>query len=141
MSALDSGIGPGLGILIAVNNYFHDVATGLMVVGAGAIWYLMTRHRPEDGPHATRFTLAAWGVLSRLTLGAFCYIILAGVPRLYFYDTMEWARMAGDMQVPAIIVKHVGVVVMIGLGLYYWHLFARRIKLMRAELVTEQAAR
>jgi hypothetical protein len=43
--------------------------------------------------------------------------------------------------VPAIIVKHVGVVVMIGLGLYYWHLFARRIKLMRAELVTEQAAR
>jgi hypothetical protein len=49
------------------------------------------------------------------------------VPYL-FYTQYEWSDAAGDLQVIAIIIKHVVMFLLVGTGLFYWSKLAKRVK-------------
>jgi hypothetical protein len=116
-------------IVIIINNYFHDLATGLLLSSAVILWVL--GRRAESGGPAERGALArAYPTLKRFAWGAFIWIILGGIPRTIFFTRYEWDPAVIHGIVPALIVKHVFMVCAIVVGAIMWH---RMAKVARAE--------
>lgn len=123
-------ISPGLGVAIMMNNYFHDVATALMVASAFCIFALAKTCDEFDDPVAVRFYLKTYRQMGRIFRFALYWIVIGGIPRTIFYTSFEWANAAGKGQIPALVVKHVLMVVMVVFGITAW----RRLKARAARL-------
>lgn len=119
---------PELGVAIMMNNYFHDVATALLAASGAAMWIMYRHYEKMDEPKPTPYFAALFRSMSRLAVFSLVWILLGGVPRVVFYTEFEWANAAGRSQVPALVVKHVLMFVLVGGGLYAWHQIRKRLK-------------
>ena len=116
-------------IVIIINNYFHDLATGLLLTSAVILWVL--GRRAEQGGAPERKALAqAYPTLIKFARGAFIWIILGGIPRVIFFYQYELIPAGVKGIVPALIVKHVLMVTVIVIGALVWR---RMAKLAKAE--------
>ncbi|MDO8880784.1 MAG: hypothetical protein Q7W44_08300 [Coriobacteriia bacterium] len=115
-----------LDILIIMNNYFHDVATAVLIAAAVIMWTL--ERQAHVGASADLATLArAYPVLTRFAKGALVWIVLGGIPRVVFFNTHDLGAIRGDL-IPAIAVKHVVEVAAVVLGVVLWRRVKRRIE-------------
>ena len=125
-------ISPELGLVIMMNNYFHDVATALLISSAAALWVMLRRADVDDGPGGTRVLLRLYASMSRLARFSLAWIILAGIPRVIFFMDFEWANAVGKLQVPALVLKHVVISVLVAAGVWFWVKLRRRVAELRA---------
>jgi len=123
-------ISPGLGVAIMMNNYFHDVATALMAASAFCLYAIVRVRDMLDTRDATLFFLRTYRIMVKFFRFSLWWIILGGVPRTIFYTSFEWANAADKLQVPALVVKHILMVVFVVWGVSAW----RRLKLRVTEL-------
>jgi len=109
-------------------NYSHDIATAVLAV-SGAVLWILSRHMPEQSTGAAvQYFVGVFRRISRLGKISILYILAAGVPRVIFYMDYEWTDMAGDLQVIAIIIKHIVMFLLVGSGLYFWTGLNRKMK-------------
>jgi hypothetical protein len=120
-------IGPELGIAIMLNNYFHDVATALLASSGVAMWTMVGAWDRAGAPAAGAFFAAIYRGMARLARLALAWIFVGGVPRIYFYESFEWANAAGRGQVPALLVKHVMMFALVALGGVSWWRLRQRV--------------
>jgi hypothetical protein len=118
-------------IIIIINNYFHDLATGLLLSSAVILWVL-GRRAEEGGVEGRRALARAYPTLIRFAQGAFVWIILGGIPRTIFFNEYELIPASVKGIIPALIVKHVFMVSVIIFGAIVWR---RMAKVARAEIV------
>lgn len=123
-------ITPGLGVAIMMNNYFHDVATALMAASGFCIFALAKTCDEFDDRVAVRFYLRTYRRMGRIFRCSLYWIVIGGIPRTIFYTSFEWANAAGKGQVPALMVKHILMVVLVVWGIAAW----RRLKARAARL-------
>ena len=121
---------PGLGVAVMMNNYFHDVATALMIGAAVALHAIVRIQEEMKSREATLFFLKAYEKMTRLFRFALWWIIIGGVPRTIFYASFEWNHFADKQQVPALMVKHVLMATAVIYGIVAW----RRLKVKVAAL-------
>lgn len=121
-------MGPHSPILIMTINYSHDIATALLAASGAALWMLSTHYPAAATPDTERFFMNAFHGITRLAKYSLIWILLAGVPRITAYREYEWADSAGDLQVVAIIIKHVVMFLLVGTGLFYWAKLGRKVK-------------
>lgn len=107
-----------LDILIIMNNYFHDVATAVLLAAAIIMWVL-ARQAGDDGPAGSAALARAYPTLTRFATGALVWIVVGGVPRVIFFNTHDLGAIRGDL-VPAIIVKHIVEVAAVVAGVVLW---------------------
>lgn len=131
-----NGIGSGLGVAIMMNNYFHDVATGLLASSGFALWIMMKKYGETEDRATTEYFLRIYGGMTRLARFSLYWILLGGIPRTIFYRDFEWANAVDHAQVPAIIVKHIFVFAFVGTGVHLWLKFNKRVKEIRKSLET-----
>ncbi len=131
---------PELGVVVMMNNYFHDVATALLLGSGIALWVMMKHHEAGGAREADRYFLKIYGSMSRLARVSLIWILLGGVPRLYFYIDFEWANAVGKLQVPALVVKHILIFIAVGAGLWLWRNLRRRVAQVRAALEATTSA-
>jgi hypothetical protein len=127
-------ISPALGTIITANNYLHDVATGILLVSFGAIWYLSRCFGQGNDPETSRLYLSLYATVTRIAKFSLIWIILGGVPRTIYYTRLEWAPAAGDAQIVAIVIKHVVVFAALGTAVYHWIKFSKQARRVRQEL-------
>ncbi len=125
---------PTIGVFIMMNNYFHDVATALLFAGGVAMWIIASRLEDRPERPVARYFISLYEGMTRLVHVAIIWIILGGIPRTIFYTRFEWANAAGKGQVPALIVKHILMFLLVGLGAWLWIRLARRVKDIRSRL-------
>ena len=114
-------------ILIIMNNYFHDVATAVLIAAAVVMWAL-ERQATRSGEAADLATLGrAYPTLTRFAQGALAWIVIGGIPRVVFFNSHDLGAIRGDL-VPAIIVKHVFEVAAVVAGVVLWRRVKRRIE-------------
>jgi hypothetical protein len=121
---------PGLGVAVMMNNYFHDVATALMIGSAFALHAIVKIQAEMKSPEATVFFLKSYEKMTKLFRFALWWIIIGGVPRTIFYASFEWNHFADKQQVPALMVKHVLMFAAVVYGIVAW----RRLKVKVAAL-------
>jgi multisubunit Na+/H+ antiporter MnhC subunit len=120
-------------IVIIINNYFHDLATALLLTSAVILWVL--GRRAERGGAPERKALAeAYPTLRKFAWGAFIWIILGGIPRTIFFTRYEWDPATVHGIIPALMVKHAFMVTAIVVGALMWR---RMSKLAKAETAGE----
>jgi hypothetical protein len=127
-------ISPALGLAIMMNNYFHDVATALLLGSAVALWAMVKRFDPAGGPAVTRYLLRIHGAMTGLARIALAWIVLGGVPRVIFFMDFEWANAVGRLQVPALVLKHVLIFAAVGAGAALWLRLRRRMRELERSL-------
>ena len=134
-------IGPELGVAIMMNNYFHDMATGLLV-GSGFVLHAIMRIQASMNTHeATLFFLKTNHQMKKLFKFALWWVILGGVPRTIFYTSFEWANAADKLQIPALAVKHVMMFTAVVWGIVAWRRMQKKVDLLKAALPPELCAR
>lgn len=119
---------PELGILIMLNNYFHDVATALLAASGVTMWIVVKRYEKHRNPATLSYFIDLYRGITGLARFALYWILIGGVPRTIFYKDFEWANAAGKGQVPALIVKHILAFTFVGTGAYLWIKLSKKIK-------------
>jgi hypothetical protein len=133
-------ISPGLGVAIMMNNYFHDVATALMASSAFAIHAIVRVQAVMNDHNSTLFFLRTYDRMVLFFRFSLAWIIIGGIPRTIFYTSFEWANAADKYQVPALMVKHILIFVLVIWGIYAWRNLKRKVALLRASLPEEMQA-
>jgi hypothetical protein len=121
-------IGSTWGVIIMMNNYFHDVATGLLAASGVALWVMIRNYREDESRAATEYFLRIYKKMTRLARFSLFWILIGGIPRTLFYRRFEWNTAVEHGQVSAIIVKHVLIFAVVGAGVYLWIKFNRKVK-------------
>ena len=116
------------GVILMMNNYFHDVATALLLASGIAIWVIYKKFGDSDKPDVREYFLKLYDSMTFLVKFSFAWIILGGIPRTYFYTEFEWSHYAGKSQIPALIVKHILAFLFIGAGAYLWISIRKKVK-------------
>ena len=130
-------ISPGLGVAIMMNNYFHDVATALLAASAFTLHAIVRVQARMNTPTATLFFLETHDILVGFFRFALWWIVIGGVPRTVFYKSFEWANAADKLQVPALMVKHLLMAILVIWGVIAWQRLKRKVATLRATLPEE----
>ena len=130
-------IGPGLGVAIMMNNYFHDMATGLLVGSGFALHAIMRIQSSMSTPEATLFFLKTNSHMKKLFKFALWWVVLGGVPRTIFYTSFEWATAADKLQIPALAVKHVMMFAAVVWGIVAWRRMQKKVEQLKESLPIE----
>ena len=133
-------IGPGLGIAIMMNNYFHDMATGLLVGSGFALHAILRIQGTMNTPESTLFFLKTNRHMVKLFKFALWWVVLGGVPRTIFYTSFEWANAAGNHQIAALGVKHVMMFTVVVWGIIAWRRMQKQVAILREGLPEELRA-
>lgn len=123
---------PSLGVFIMMNNYFHDVATALLLASGIAMWVIVRRYGNNSNPDVTDYFLRIYRGITRLAKFSLAWILIGGIPRTLAYKDFEWANAVGKNQVPALIVKHILVFIFVCTGVYMWIKLSKRVKVIKA---------
>jgi hypothetical protein len=133
-------ISPGLGVAIMMNNYFHDMATGLLVGSGFALHAIIRIVKTMNTPEAILFFLKTNRHMVKLFKFALWWVVLGGVPRTIFYTSFEWANAADKLQIPALAVKHVMMFAAVVWGVMAWRRMQQKVAELRGTLPAELQA-
>jgi hypothetical protein len=108
-----------LAIAVIINNYLHDMATGILVGSAILLWVLI-RQAKGTGPEGLIALERAYPTLRRFAIGALAWIVVGGIPRVIFFADYEWDPAVIKGIVPALAVKHVMLFAAVFVGAVMW---------------------
>ena len=115
-------------VMLMTINYSHDIATALLAASGASLW-LLSRNYPADAtPDTERYFAATCRSVSRIAQDSLYYILIAGVPRVVFYMQYEWSDLAGDLQIVAVVIKHIVMFLIVGTGIYFWIKLGRKVR-------------
>lgn len=124
-----------MGVFVMMNNYFHDVATAMLLVASLLMMFLIREVERHGNVEVKRLFVDVYPKISHIIGGTIVFIIMAGIVRTFTYKDFEWANAVGNEQVPAIIVKHILVVLFLFFGFRGWFRVHKRVKEMKEELL------
>lgn len=119
------------GVIIMMNNYFHDVATALLMASGFALWAIVRKIDNANEKQVIDYFLKIYNDLTRLARFSLIWILVGGIPRTIFYVDFEWANAVGKNQVPALIIKHILAFTFVGIGAHIWIRLNKRVKRIR----------
>lgn len=120
-------------VVLMTVNYSHDIATALLAASGAAMW-LLSKNYPADADLAVeRYFIRTYRSITRVAKDSLSYILIAGVPRVVFYMRYEWSDLAGNMQIVAVVIKHIVMFLLVGTGVYYWIKLDRRVKTLKLQ--------
>jgi hypothetical protein len=123
------------GVILMMNNYFHDVATALLLASGIAIWIIYKKLGNSDKPDVRAYFLKLYDSMTSLAKFALAWIILGGIPRTYFYTEFEWSHYAGKSQIPALIIKHILALIFVSSGAHLWIRIRSKVREIRGSQV------
>jgi hypothetical protein len=131
---------PGLGVAVMMNNYFHDVATAMLAASAFCLYAIDRAREAMNTPTATVFFLKTYRIMVKFFHFALWWIVIGGVPRTIFFRSFEWNHFADQLQVPALVVKHILMATMVVWGIYAWRRLKRKVAELRDSLPEDMQA-
>jgi len=117
-----------LGIALMLNNYVHDVATGLLLLSALWVGWSARDLGDEPEPGAVAVFRTTYKRCVRFVSGSIAVIVLTGVVRTLNFMRFEWFPALGKGLVPVLILKHVLIFTMLAVGAYAWTQIRRRLR-------------
>jgi len=114
-------LSPLVKVLIIMNNYFHDVATAMLLSSALVMWILERAARGE-GEDARRWFASLYPRLTKIAWFSIAWIVIGGVPRTIFFEAVEWnmADPSNKYLFTALMIKHAFMWIAVAAGVVLW---------------------
>jgi len=117
-------LSPAVKVAIIMSNYFHDVATAVLLAAAVIMWVL-GRHAEKGGPAEVCALAGAYPALTKFAWGAIAWIVIGGIPRTIFFSAVEWDQAQVKGLTAALGVKHAFMGVAVVAGILLWRRMAK----------------
>lgn len=124
---MNGEISQAVGILLMLNNYIHDVATGLLLLSALWVGWSAKDLGDDPDPATVAVFKKSYRRCVRFVWGSLLVIVVTGVVRTIFFMRFEWIPALGRGLVPVLILKHVLIFTLLGVGIYAWVQLRRRL--------------
>lgn len=121
-------ISPTVGILLMLNNYVHDVATGLLLISALWLGWTARDLGADPSPELIGVFFRSYRRCIHFVFGSIVVIVVTGIIRTWNFMDFEWTPALGKGLVPVLVAKHVLIFSMLGAGGYAWRGLRRRLK-------------
>jgi large-conductance mechanosensitive channel len=121
-----------MAIFIINNNYFHDLATALLVCSAIVI-FIVLREAEKQGGDAMHFFLSIYPKLTKIARYSLVWIIVGGAIRAAFYRQYEWSDAAARNQIAYLFVKHAIIFTTVSIGIYLWIKLSKKVRNLKEQ--------
>jgi hypothetical protein len=115
-------------IILTLNNYIHDVATGLLILSALWLGWSSRDLGPAPGPEALGIFRRSYRRCLLFVAGSVLVIAGTGVVRTLNFMEFEWRPALGKGLIPVLVLKHALIFAMLGAGAYAWVGLRRRLR-------------
>lgn len=117
-----------LAIFLMLNNYVHDVATGLLIISALWLGWSARELGPSPSEETVAYFKRTYLRCVRFVLGSIAVIVATGVVRTIFFMDFEWTIAMGKSLVPVLVAKHVLILTLLAVGIYAWSGIRKRVQ-------------
>jgi uncharacterized membrane protein len=107
-----------LAVFLLMNNYFHDVATAMLLACGIVLWAIMKAQDSAAGSGASAYASAMRRSVMRLVRFSVAWIVASGVIRIATVEEFEWKNFTDKGLESGLIAKYVIAVVMMFVGAY-----------------------
>ena len=132
-------ITPTIGVVILINNYFHDISTAMLASSGAALWFIINKYEHHENPHTKEYFLEIYDSMSRVAKYSLLWLLIGGVPRTLAYRDFEWSNAVDHKQIPALIVKHILEFTLVASGVYLWIKVNGRVNNIKARPEPDKA--
>jgi uncharacterized membrane protein len=113
-----------------LNNYVHDVATGLLLISALWIGWSARSLGDVPNPSTVQAFRDTYTRCLRFVWGSVAVIVATGVIRTLNFMRFEWFPALGKGLIPVLVAKHVLIFSMLAAGIYAWVQLRRRMQVL-----------
>lgn len=93
-------------VFILMSNYFHDVATAMIVACSFALWVILEKFGQEHDDQKQEFLRRLYQGLRRLVIFSWAWVISAGVLRIATFNSFELVNAVEKHHEAALMVKY-----------------------------------
>jgi len=122
---------PAFAVFIMMNNYFHDVATAMLMACSVTMWAVLKQYENKKSPEARAFLMQLHNAVSKIVNFSFVWIIISAIPRILTLSTFEWKIAVNSQHTYGLVTKYILALFMITVGTYLWILLSARIKRLK----------
>ncbi len=117
-------------VFILMSNYFHDVATALLLASGIVMRVIVKNLEKEKGADEaqTRYFTALYRSVTYLAWFSVAWIVAGGVLRIATFSSFEWPNAVEKHLETGLIVKYIIALCMTAAGAVLWVRLARRMK-------------
>lgn len=123
-----------LGILVMLNNFYHDFASAILVVCTVLMFVSVKYGESIASNDFNKFLAMLFPRLMHASVITLVLLLFAGVIRSFTYSWYEWVGDLGSTQIIVLIFKHVLMFSVTAYLIYIWIGVYNKIKIIRKEL-------
>ena len=96
-----------LGVLIILNNFFHDLAAAMWFCGTIVLYYIMERSKDlSKAEDIDRYIGSLFRSMRKVTNISLGFVCAGGIVRAINYMEYEWIPALGREQITLLVIKH-----------------------------------
>jgi hypothetical protein len=122
---------PAYAVFLLMNNYFHDVATAMLLACSITLGVLLKHLGSDQDAVLVRYAAALFRGITVLFWSSVAWIVASGIVRIATFRDFEWFNAAQKQFEAGLFVKYGIAVVMMVLGSILW---TRASRVMRERL-------
>ena len=115
-------------VFIMMSNYFHDVATAMIMASSVAMWVILKRYEKNGSPGSTALLLWVYKGISKVVIFSWVWILSAGLLRFLTFRTYEWPNAVEKHQEYGLMVKYVIALAMMVGGACLWMVLQKKMR-------------
>lgn len=121
-----------LGVLIILNNFFHDLAAAMWFCGTIILYYIVQRSKglSESGDMG-RYIVSLFQSMRKITNLSLGFVCTGGIVRAINYMEYEWIPAMGREQITLLIVKHALLVFIVIAGIVLQLRLSQDVKIFK----------
>src|SRR5512135_1039592 len=96
-----------LSVLLMTNNYFHDVATAMLMASSVTMWVILRQLGDAASPESRSFVISLYSAISKIVTFSLIWIAAGAVPRILTFSTFESAEALAKNRLPGLMATHI----------------------------------
>lgn len=123
---------PEYAVVVMMSNYFHDVATAMIMACAVGMWVILRKYEGRGSSGPLVFLMRLYRGMWALVIISWAWVVTAGLLRLATFRSYEWPIAMAKHQEAGLLLKYGIAVSMVAAGSYLWLRVTRRMKTLSA---------
>jgi len=115
-------------VFIMMSNYFHDVATAMILACSVSMWLILKRYEGSAGRETMALLSRLYQGVAKLVVLSWIWIVAAGILRIATFSSYEWPTAVANHHEYGLMLKYGIAMTMMAVGAVLWSRAAKRMK-------------